>query len=147
MSWINVRTIRLAAASAIVLALAPSACGFDDTPTREEARVVLEGETDAPVQIVLSREFIQTQNEFGQRSIALFSADTAIVTPPFSRTMNIRNQQRFFARAEAADTVPTPVRMQVFLDGDLEFDQMRDLRDQRLQFSFQFNQQIVTQAP
>jgi len=113
-------------------------------PTPEEARVVLEGDADAQVDILLSKNFLTAQQENGEILVEVLASQIETVSPPFSRTFNIREEQQFFARAMPADsTVVTNVRMQVFVDGESRYDQTRDVSEEYLQFIFLFNRPIL----
>ncbi len=142
-------TIRYSTA-ALVLAgmLALPALGGCDLitgdPTPDEARLVLEGDADAQVELLVSKVFLTARNEVGDLRLQIIGADTLAVSPPFDETFDIREEQQFFARATAADTtVATNVRMQVFVDGDPEYDESRDLREEFLQFLFLFNRRVL----
>lgn len=113
-------------------------------PTPEEARVVLEGEPGTEVDVLMSKNFITAQREDGELLVEVLASQIETVTLPFTQTFDIEEEQQFLARAMPADsTLPTTVRMQVFVDGDSKFDLSRDVRDEPLQFIFLFNRPIL----
>ncbi len=132
------------ALTALLVALPATACDFfAEDPTPDSARLVLSSETGAQVLVLMSREFIAARTEGGATTVEILNADTLTVTTPFERTVDIREAQQFFAQSRAADSVSTTVRMRVFLDGELRYDETQDLNTTPLQFLYLFNRQIL----
>lgn len=143
----NARSIlRAGALLALTTLLMPlGGCDFFlEDPTPDEARVELSGNGSEQVRLLLSKNFLTARSETGETTVELLEADTVIVAPPFERTFDIRDERQFFAQARAADTVATSVRVRVFLDGEMRFDQSRDVLQEPLQFLYLFNRPILS---
>ena len=121
------------------------ACDFilGEDPTPNVARIVVSGDGEESVNLLLSKNFLVARNEARQTTIELIEADTLVVTPPFERSMNIRDERQFFARARAADSVATTVRLRIFLDEEMRLDETQDLLAAPLQFLFLFNRPVL----
>lgn len=133
------------ALAALLVAVPLGACDFFiEDPTPNAARLVLSsGTSTGPIRLLMSTNFLVARDESGRTTVELIEADTLTVTAPFERTVDIRDEQQFFAQTRAADSTVSSVQMRVFLDGDLRYDETRDLQQTPLQFLYLFNRPIL----
>lgn len=131
----SLRTLLLAA-----VGLGVSGCGIldDQEPRRERANVVIQGTSPVPLSLITSSEFvIETDPETFEQTAVLLVSDTVEITPPFDDTYRIDAFERFLVRLVNADSAVASIRMQVLVDGSLEYDQAADMsQGASLEFSF-----------
>ena len=128
-------------ASAALIAGLP-ACGIlgDDTSDpANQAQVVINGTSPVPLDLITSDEFIVTRNvETGVTTTEFLSADTSMLTVPFEQAYDISTFERFLVRLINPDSMVASIRLQVLIDGTLEYDQTADIsQGASLEFSFQ----------
>lgn len=127
----------------LVTALTVWSCGWLGDPSPEMVRVTMEGQADSFL-VVTSTEFFATNDESGNMSVQLFTADTTVVTFPFDQSWNIREEQRFFLMAMPVDSSAVRVQVRVFLDGDKDFDRSVAAEiDDPVRYIYLFNQQVL----
>ncbi|MGH7476132.1 MAG: hypothetical protein ACRELD_07570 [Longimicrobiales bacterium] len=130
----------LACPIAVVSGGCDSIFGADDQRP-EQARIIVEGSAPAPLQLITSTRFRRFINEDGEVRVELIVSDTASVAPPLDRTLQLSGQAvGVFARLTNPDTMVASVRMRVLIDNDVRYDQLADLSDASLEFSFVFTQ-------
>ena len=137
------RTQRLSRIACLVPALTVWGCVWWDDPSPDRVRVTMEGQAESLL-LVISTEFIATNNEAGSTSVQLFEADTTLVSLPFDRSWDISEEQRFFLMGTPVDSSTVRVQVRVYLDGDKDFD--RDVNafiDDPVRYIYLFNQQIL----
>jgi hypothetical protein len=119
-------------------------CGLIEDPAPNEARLVVFGETDKPVRLIISTEFVAAVNEDGQTRVVIIQADTVVTTLPYERVYTIEENQRFFAEAARLDEDLQTVHMEVYVDSRKEFDEGGALLEgQPYRFVYTFNQRIT----
>jgi hypothetical protein len=126
--------------------LAMAGCGWFDDPTPDEARVIVTGDPDGDVTIIVSQAFNAGVAANGATQVQLFAADTLVRTLPFDTTFVLvggeatGDAKRFFFQATRADEDLANFRAQIFLDSDLEFDRGGPLSTEPYLFAYVFNQ-------
>ena len=120
-----------------------SACGIlDDQEERaQRAQVVVNGTSPVPLSLITSSEFVlETDPETLVTTAVLIVSDTAEFTPPFEDIYQIDQFERFLVRLVNPDSAVASIRMQVLVDGSLEYDQSADVAEGgSLEFTFQVN--------
>lgn len=133
------RALRLAALSSVLLL---GGCSFFEDDQPERVRVQVEGTTQQPVRIIVSREFLVFPvGEGGEQGVQveIVSADTLMATPPFDQSFNLAPTFRFLARADGTDPEnPVTLRLRVSVDGNERFNQTRAVPGDLLQFVYIF---------
>jgi hypothetical protein len=126
------------------LALSAATCGWFDSPVPDEARVVVEGESGKTVRVITSTKFFAAVNDAGQTRVVITSSDTTVATLPFTTTVRVEEDERFFVETARLDTDLQTVRMQVYFDGRKEFDEGGALTAGKpYRFVYTFNQAIT----
>jgi hypothetical protein len=124
------------------LAVLVGACSLFEEDQPERVRVQVEGATQEPVRIIVSREFlIFPVGEGGEQGVQveIVSADTVIGAPPFDQSFDLAPTYRFLARAEGMDEEnPVTLRLRVSVDGTERFNQSRAVPGDLLQFVYIF---------
>jgi len=126
------RTVILILAAALLT-------GCIEDPTPERARVVINGEPGKSVRIIVATDFVAAVNQEGQTRVVILRADTVTATLPYDKTFNIEASQQIFAEVARADADVANLRMQVYIDSDVRFDEGGLLRDQPFRFVYAFN--------
>ena len=112
---------------------------FDEGGTPETAKVVLEGGGGESFQLVTTNDFLVTADEDGEnREVYLNSADTAVVSAPFSKSYSLGSGVRFYVKAISEEGLSQPVTIKVFINGDQRFNSTSTLLDLALEFIFTF---------
>jgi hypothetical protein len=128
------RTGSLLAASLLV------GCGLVEDPSPNQARLVIHGESDKPVRVIISTQFVAQVDEIGRTRVVIFDADTVVTSLPYERVYAIEEDQRFFAEAARLDADLQNVQMQVFVDSRIQFDEGGALlADHPYRFVYSFN--------
>lgn len=108
-------------------------------PIPEDARVVISGDSWASLRLVTSNSFDQGRDETtGDLEIMLFEADTLAVGVPFDDSFPLGSGRRILVQVSNTDTVPTEVRLQVFLGAEAMYDRTAVLTDEELQFAWAY---------
>ena len=128
---------------AVVASVGPGACSWFDDPSPEQASVTVTGEAGEMVQILLSKQFITGIDANNITQVEIFQGDTLFRALPWDTTVSISVEQRFFVRSIDADSMDHQQRMQVRIDGELEYDR-QDISSGIFQFLFTFNQPITS---
>ena len=125
----------------VAAALLAGGCGLLDNPTPKQARLVIQGEEGKEVRLIISTEFVAQVDEVGQTRVVIFVADTVVTNLPYEQVYPIEEDQRFFAETARLDADLETLHMQVFIDGDREFDHGGMLlENQPYRFVYTFNQ-------
>jgi hypothetical protein len=128
----------------LATALLAGGCGWFEDPRPNDARLVVEGEAGKEVRLITSSKFVASVNDAGQTRVVLFEADTVYTTLPIDKTFEIAADERFFAETSRLDTDLQTVRMKVFLDRNLRFDEDGPLiADKPYRFVYTFNQYVT----
>ena len=122
-----------------VLAVGLVLTGCIEDPTPKRARIVINGEAGKTVHVIMSSEFVAAVNEQGQTRVVIFSSDTTTATLPFEKTVSIEQSQQFFAQTSRAATDVQNLRMQVFIDNKVRYDEGGLLRDKPFRYVYTFN--------
>jgi len=126
----------------LVLVFPAAGCGIFDTggEIADEARVVVSGETPVALELITSTRFTRTVEE-GATVLILDEADTTYLdlASTFDEIYPVKPDRGFFVRLTNPDTLPATVSMQVYFDGDLEYNQQDvSLEGFSLEFSYLF---------
>jgi hypothetical protein len=121
-----------------------AAAGCIEDPTPEEAYLIVQGEADKPVRVIVSTEFVASVNEDGVTRIVLFAADTLVTTLPYEHRVRIEENQRFFAETARFDEDLQNIHMEVRIDEDVEFAEGGILIENGpFRFVYTFNQRVT----
>lgn len=126
------------------LVLSTSACGLFETEEEiaDEARVLIEGTSPTPLQVITSTRFERVYNEEGDLNTLLLVSDTAMVDlgTPFDEIFPVRPDVGFLVRVRNLEADPAVISMRVYFDGDLRYNQQNvSLSDASLEFSYIFS--------
>jgi hypothetical protein len=129
----------------VLAALLPAGgCSLVEDPSPNEARLVVQGEAGKEVRIIVSSKFVAAVNEAGQTRVVIIESDTVVTTLPFEASYQIEEDQQFFAEAARLEDDVQNVKMQVFVDQRIQFDEGGALMDGfPYRFVYTFNQQIT----
>jgi hypothetical protein len=100
----------------LVMSVLAGACGLVEDPTPEQVRLVIAGDIDKPVQLVVSTRFVAGVNDRGETLVELFISDTLVTSLPYSKVYEIRTDQRFFVEMARINNDLETIGMQVFVD-------------------------------
>ena len=128
---------------ALTLLLAISACdgifGSDRTAFANTARVAVVNETNSPLVLVTSTEFVLRLDPLtGQQQVSFLEPpDTVHITnASFDESYNIQGQDRFLARVANPSLQDSAiVQLRVFLDSRQVYAQRAIMRDAFLQYT------------
>lgn len=138
-----VRPRHCRAASLLALTVLTGACGLIEPQSdpAQQATVTVQGTSPVPLELITASNFTLAFNqETGVTDSNLLVADTAALSPPFEQVYDVSSLERFLVRVTNADSMVASLRLQVFLDGILEYDQQANISDGgSLEYSFQFN--------
>ena len=127
----------------MVVLVAGGCAPFED-PAPREARLVLDGDVGASVRVVAATRFVARIRPNGRTQVDLATSDTLFRTLPFDTVYALGAEQRIFAEGRALQKDLLTFRMQVFLDGEVEFDVSGPLlRGSPLRFVYSFNQLLT----
>jgi hypothetical protein len=135
------RFLQLARIATIVLVPVLAGCDsiLDTTPNfAQRARIVIEGEDSADLLLVTSTLYVGEQiNNTPELLITVLDADSAHVSPPFDRQMELDASGRLLVRLFQQDPSAHPtVRMRIFLDGEEVSDVTAELIDSYMEYVF-----------
>jgi hypothetical protein len=126
-----------------VLALG-TACGWFDDRRPRDVRINLAGPAGAAVEFITSSRFLAGVGVDGITRVSVIVAETTTVTLPFEARYDIRQEQQFLARAGRLDTDLPDLRMQVFVNDEVRFDERGPLLPEApYVFVYTFNQRIT----
>lgn len=112
--------------------------GSNTAAFADNARVIVEGTSAAPLLLITSTEFVTTQDPLSDDVLTnLIVSDTAMLSAlPGDRSFVIRGADRFLARVANSDTATTAtIHMRVLLDGKEVFNQRATMRDASLEYT------------
>lgn len=134
--------------SLLLLLLATGACSVfkSEDEVADQARVVITGTVTDSTVLITSTKFERWFDDQGESHTSLTVSDTVSLMPymeggaTFDQIYPVKPDVGFLARVVHTDTVPSVISMQVYFDGDLNYDQ-RDvsLVDSSLEFSYIFS--------
>lgn len=134
--------------SLLLLLLATGACSVfkSEDEVADQARVVLTGTVTDSTVLITSTKFERWFDDQGEPHTSLTVSDTIPLKPymeggaAFDEIYPVKPDIGFLARVVHSDTVPSIISMQVYFDGELNYDQ-RDvsLVDSSLEFSYIFS--------
>ena len=100
----------------LFLLLAP-ACGLLDPEVGvpREARVLISGSVTAPIEVIVSTDFVQVSNEEGATQVSLTTADTFYtdLSTTYDERYPVAPKNRFFVRVTKPDTASAIVTFRV----------------------------------
>lgn len=119
-------------ALAVVAALTTS-CSLTTSPPKKPttAHIIIEGSTPAPLELVTSTDFYQTQNQTTLEVNEVYNkADTlGIGTLPYDATVDLTDLGSISVRLKNPVVATASVRMRVTLDNGQGYDQTATLSD------------------
>ena len=126
------------------LVLNTAGCGIFETEDEiaDEARVLIEGTSPIPLQVITSTRFERVYNEEGDLNTLLLVSDTVMIDleTPFDEIFPVKPDVGFLVRLRNLEADPAVVSMRVYFDGDLRYDQQNvSLSDASLEFSYIFS--------
>lgn len=133
-----------AACSVLALFLLGSVCagcGLVSDPAPDTARVVVGGEAEDPVSLVVSTAFVAENRSAGFEQtldVQIIDADTLDITPPFEQTFDVQREQRFLAQIipRTDSTSVEAVQLEGFIDERQRFSSTATEVDSLLQFVY-----------
>jgi hypothetical protein len=123
----------------VVLAVLGTGCDvFDpDWERAEQAQVIIDGTTSVPLTLVTSGQFLVVPDpETGALVTELVLSDTVEIELPYQDDFSMGEFERFLVRLINPDTAAANVRMQVYVDGRLEYDRSATMSEASLEFIF-----------
>jgi len=112
----------------------------------DEARVVITGTVTDSTVLITSTKFERSYDDQGEPHTTLTVSDTIPLKPymeegsAFDQIFPVKPDIGFLARVVHSDTVPSVISMQVYFDGELNYDQKNvSLVDSSLEFSYIFS--------
>lgn len=106
----------------------PSAClDTQDPDPPAEARITISGTSPDSLRLITSTDFFEQIVGDSEIQAVLVQADTLAVLPPFETQVSLRSVGEVFVRVSQEGTTPSNVTVQVFLDGELEYDRTATL--------------------
>jgi len=126
-----------------LLAAGTAACGVFETEddVANNARVVISGTTPVPLMLITSTKFERYVNQNGEPLITLVVSDTVELelATAFDETFPVKPDKGFLARLINPTQETATISMQVYFDGELNYDQQNvSLTDSSIEFSFVF---------
>ena len=104
------------------------ACIDDELPT--SARVLVESDPAAPLELVVSSNFLLRRNETtDQREAVPLEADTIAVSGDFDRVFDIARHARIYVVLRNDAATPESVRLRVLVDGSEAYDESDVIAD------------------
>jgi hypothetical protein len=130
---------RLAAIGAIATALpaCDSLLGTDQAAFANRARVIVEGTSAGPLQLLTSTNFVALRDlESGELVASEITGETLSLTAfPYDHEYTIAGADRFLVRLTNPDIdITATVHLRVFLDGREVYTQHATMRDASLQY-------------
>ncbi len=121
-----------------------SACDIlgADNEIPREARVLVSGSASNELLVVTSNNFSHVPDAGGNPVVVLQNSDTVYIDPAavHDEIYDIAPANAFYAELTNPDTTTAIVTMRVWVDGDLEYEQVDfTLVDQSLSFSRSYN--------
>lgn len=121
-----------------------SGCNWFDDLRPVEARVTVDGDPGARVQVITSSKFVAGVTEAGITRVNVISSDTAYPALPFDATFEINADQQFLVRVSRFQEDLDTVQVRVFVNDDRKFNEGGALlSDAPYQFLYTFNRQIT----
>lgn len=127
----------------LLLTTSVAACGVfeSEEDIAKNARVVISGSTPVPLTLITSTRFERSFAENGQPLLTLIRSDTTELTlsSVHDEIHPIRPDKGFLARVINPTQETATISMQVYFDGELNYDQQNvSLTDSSIEFSFIF---------
>jgi hypothetical protein len=95
-----------------------------ENPTPTSARITVTGSGTTPLELVVSTDFFeQIIGEGTEITAVIVTADTFSIDLPFEQTTALDDLGNVLYRLIQADSTPSNVTMQVFVDDNLEYNQ------------------------
>ena len=126
------------------LASQTAACNVFETTEdiADNARVVISGTAQAPLQLITSTKFERWYDEENNPHITLIVADTTGIdlASIHDQIYPVKPDKGFLVRLVNPETEPAVISIQVYFDGELSYDQTNvSLSDASIEFSFIFS--------
>ena len=126
-----------------LMAFQLAACNVFETKDEiaNNARVVVTGTAQAPLLLITSTKFERWQDEEGATHVNLVASDTAQISlaTAFDQVYPVKPDKGFLVRLVNPETEPAVVSLQVYFDGELNYDQSDvSLSDASIEFSYIF---------
>ena len=142
--------LRAAVRYALLLVLLPvtGACSVLKTKDEvaDEARVVIAGTVTDSTVLIVSTKFERWFDDQGDPHTSLTVSDTIPLKPymeggsAFDQIFPVKPDIGFLARVVHSDTIPSVISIQVYFDGELNYDQKNvSLVDASMEFSYIFS--------
>lgn len=124
----------------LILVLVPLwACDIINEGVPETAKVVLKGGAGESFHLVTTTDFAVTVGEDEEnKDIYLYSADTVVVSAPYTKSYSLGSGVRFYLKAFSAEGLSEPVLVKVLIDGDQRYKAASTLLELELEFIYTF---------
>lgn len=136
-------TNRLYPALSLLAAVALGGCDITRADAPTLARVVAEVDAAEPLQLIISTRFsVVLDAQTGNVDPAFLSADTLYITGDYEEALSLDpNDSRIFVHLGNETESVAPVRLRVFLDGEVDYDASANLGNGGfLEYLYRFNQ-------
>ena len=135
------RQTTMRGATALILALVLAGC---ESITRDEPPAVArEVDTEVPLELILSTDFVLVRDEAtGNVDPGFRAVDTLMITADYDETLALDlSDPRLFVHLGNVEDPVAVVRLRVFLDGQSEYDASANLGNGGfLEYLFRYNQ-------
>lgn len=133
--------IRCAITLGICLLLLEGLAGCDlvENPQPSSARARLTSSGGGPVTLIVSKAFLAQYQQTltgRRRVVTIFNADTTFDISSFDQSFDIKREQRFLVQIPIPDALEADLRLEAWIDGELEYDRVAAPEDSVLQFIY-----------
>lgn len=114
-------------------------CGLVENPQPTTARARLTSSDGSPVTLIASKVFLAQYRQTltgTERIVTILDADTTLVTSSFDRSYDIGQEQRFLVQVPLPDTLQDDLRLEAWIDGELQYNRLAAEEDSVLQFIY-----------
>jgi hypothetical protein len=91
------------------------------------------------VTLIVSKAFLAQYQQTltgRRRVVTIFNADTTFDISSFDQSFDIKREQRFLVQIPIPDTLEADLRLEAWIDGELEYDRVAAPEDSVLQFIY-----------
>lgn len=113
---------------------------LDEGDTPSNARVIIEGGSGEPFNLVTSNNFtVFVDPETGETSdIVLNEADTLLISAPYDERYALGSGVRFFLKVYQSPGLPEPINVRVLVGGDQRYNSTSTLDGLTMEFVYTY---------